>query len=81
MNGGIFTLSTEDLGQLDSTEAVQAFREILWAKATALSIAKTLIDVLSSVTARMLHCKTRLRVCSLGTETRFPSRGDKKIPD
>ena len=65
MNGEIFTLSTEDLGWLAPAEAVQAFREILWAEATALSIAKTLIDVLGSVTARMLHCKTRPRVFAL----------------
>jgi len=62
MNGEIFTLSTEDLGRLDSTEAVQALRELLWAEATALSIGKNLIDVLGSVTARMLHCKTRPRM-------------------
>jgi hypothetical protein len=63
MNRGIFTLSTEDMGRLGPAEAVQAFRELLWADATALSIAKTLIDVPVSVTARMLHCKTRPRVC------------------
>ena len=52
MNQGIFTLSTEDLGRLGSTEAVDAFRELLWAEATALSIAKNLIDVPGSITAR-----------------------------
>jgi len=52
MNGGIFTLSTEELRRLDSTEAVQAFRELLWAEATALSIAKNLIDVPGSINAR-----------------------------
>lgn len=62
MNGRIFTLSTEDLGRLGPSQAVQAFRELLRAEATALSIAKNLIDVLGSVTARMLHCRTRLRV-------------------
>jgi hypothetical protein len=63
-------LSTEDLGQLDSTEAVQVFRELLWAEATALLIAKNLIDVPDSLTARILHCKTRPRVlCSIWKET------------
>ena len=38
-------LSTEDLGRLDSTEAVQAFRELLWVEAIALSIAKNLIEM------------------------------------
>lgn len=52
MNRGIFTLSTEDLGRLGSTEAVQVFRGLLWAEATALSIAKNLIDVPGSITAR-----------------------------
>jgi len=62
MNEGSFTLYTGDLWQLGPAEAVQAFRELLWAEATTLSIAKTLIDVLGSVTARMLHCKIRPRV-------------------
>jgi len=70
MNGGIFTLSTEDLGWLAPAEAVQIFRELLWAEATALSIAKTLIDVPVSVSARMLHCKIRLRVCQAISATR-----------
>ncbi len=65
MNQGIFTLSTEDLGRLGSTEAVDAFRELLWTEATALSIAKNLSDVPVSVSARMLHCKTRPRACGI----------------
>ena len=63
MNGVIFMLSTEDLGWLDSAEAGQAFRDLLWVEATALSIAKNLIEVPGSVSARMLHCKTQPRVC------------------
>jgi hypothetical protein len=39
-----------------------AFCELLRAEATTLSVAKNLIDVLGSITARMLHCKTRPRV-------------------
>jgi hypothetical protein len=45
MNREIFTLSTEDMGRLGPAEAVQAFRELLWVEAIALSIAKTFIDV------------------------------------
>ncbi len=52
MNGGIFALSKEDLDRLGPQEAVSAFRELLWAEATALSIAKNLIDVPGSVHAR-----------------------------
>ncbi len=48
----MFTLSTEDLAWLAPTEAVQAFRQLLWAGATARSIAKTVIDVLGSLTVR-----------------------------
>ncbi|MCK4391804.1 hypothetical protein KAX17_02765 [Candidatus Bipolaricaulota bacterium] len=62
MNGGIFTLSTEGLGRLGSTEAVQTSRELMWAEAAALLIAKTLIDMLGLPTARMVHCKTQPRV-------------------
>ena len=52
MNEGIFRLSTEDLAWLALTETVQAFRQLLWAGATARSIAKTVIDVLGSLTVR-----------------------------
>ena len=52
MNHGIFALSAQDLGRLDSTESVDVFRDLLWAEATALSIAKNLIDVPGSITAR-----------------------------
>ena len=52
MNEGIFRLSTEDVAWLALTETVQAFRQLLWAGATARSIAKTVIDVLGSLTVR-----------------------------
>jgi len=52
MNKGMFILSTEELAWLAPTEAVQAFRQLLWAGATARLIAKTVIDVLGSVTVR-----------------------------
>jgi hypothetical protein len=67
MNPGIFMPSTEDLGRLSPPEAVQVFRKLLWAKATALSIAKNLIEMPGSVAARMLHCKTRPHVCGLNS--------------
>jgi len=58
MTQGMFTLLTEDLTWLAPTEVVQAFRQLLWAGATARSIAKTLIDLLGSLTVRMFHCRT-----------------------
>ncbi len=67
MNGGIFTLSTEDLGRLDSTESVQVLRELLWAEATALSIAKNLIDVPGSITARDGGIDAKVEGVTVGT--------------
>ena len=76
-------LSTEDLGRLGHAESVEVFRDLLWAEATALSIAKTFIDVPGSVSARMLHCKARPRMYASssgaaclekGARDSFPSR-------
>ncbi|MCK4599376.1 hypothetical protein KAU37_06125 [Candidatus Bipolaricaulota bacterium] len=67
MNGGIFTLSREELRRLDSTEAVQAFRELLWAEATALSIAKNLIDVPGSINARDGGIDAKVEGVTVGT--------------
>lgn len=46
----IFTVKKEDLARLSPEEAVDFFRELLWAEATALGIGKNLIDVPSAIT-------------------------------
>ena len=43
----IFTVNNEDLGRLDSTEAVLFFRELLWAEARRLGIEISKITVSS----------------------------------
>lgn len=45
----IFTVTNEDLNRLSPSEAVDCFRELLWAEATALGIQKNLIDVPSAI--------------------------------
>ena len=67
MNRGIFSLSKEDLSRLDSVGAVAAFRELLWAEATALSISKNLINIPGSITAR--DGGVDASVANLGTNT------------
>src|SRR4051794_33601657 len=46
----IFTVNTTDLARLNSEEAVNFFRELLWAEASAVGIAKSLINVPSAIT-------------------------------
>ncbi len=46
----IFTVKNEDLGRLGSQKAVDFFRELVWAEATALGIGKNLINVPSAIT-------------------------------
>ena len=46
----IFTVKAEDLARLSSQEAVELFRELLWAEATALGIGKHLISVPTAIT-------------------------------
>lgn len=46
----IFTVRNEDLERLNSKEAVDFFRELLWAEATTLGIGKNLINVPSAIT-------------------------------
>lgn len=46
----IFTVKNEDLARLNPQEAVDFFREMLWAEATALGIGKGLINVPSAIT-------------------------------
>ena len=46
----IFTVKNEDLEHLNPQEAVDFFRELLWAEAAALGIGKNLINVPSAIT-------------------------------
>lgn len=46
----IFTVKNEDLERLSPQEAVDFFRELLWAEATTLGIGKNLINVPSAIT-------------------------------
>jgi hypothetical protein len=46
----ILTVKTEDLNRLSPDEAVELFRELLWAEATSLKISKDLINVPSAIT-------------------------------
>ena len=46
----IFTVGNEDLGRLPPDRAVDLFRELLWAEATATGIGKNLINVPSAIT-------------------------------
>ena len=46
----IFTVRSEDLGLLSADRAVELFRELLWAEATATGIGKNLINVPSAIT-------------------------------
>ena len=46
----IFTVKNEDLARLSPVEAVDFFRELLWAEATSLGIGKNLINVPSAIT-------------------------------
>ena len=46
----IFTVKNEDLARLSPLEAVDFFRELLWAEATTLGIGKNLINVPSAIT-------------------------------
>ncbi len=46
----IFTVRNEDLGQLSADRAVDLFRELLWAEATATGVGKNLINVPSAIT-------------------------------
>ena len=45
----IFTVTNEDLNRLNPSEAVDCFRELLWAEATALGMQKSLINVPSAI--------------------------------
>ena len=46
----MFTVTNEELGRLAPNEAVDFFRELLWAEAWTLGVAKTLINVPSAIT-------------------------------
>lgn len=46
----IFTVTKEDLARLSSSEAVDRFRDLLWAEATALGIGKNQINVSTAIT-------------------------------
>ena len=46
----IFAVNNEHLGHLSSNNAVELFRELLWAEATATGIGKNLISVPSAIT-------------------------------
>ena len=46
----IFTVKNEDLERLSPAEAVDLFRELLWAEATALGLGKNLINVPTAIT-------------------------------
>ena len=46
----IFTVATEHLEHLNPDEAVDLFRELLWAEATALGIGKNLVSVPTAIT-------------------------------
>ena len=46
----IFTVQNEQLQNLDPNSAVDLFRELLWAEATATGIGKNLINVPSAIT-------------------------------
>ena len=46
----LFTVNTEHLGRLGPEEAVNFFRELIWAEATALGIGKNLINVPTAIT-------------------------------
>ena len=45
----IFTVGNEDLGKLDSTEAVLFFRDLLWAEARRLGTGTCRIDVPTNI--------------------------------
>jgi hypothetical protein len=47
----IFTIRNEDLQRLNPEEAVDFFRELLWAESTSIGIGKNLINVPSSITS------------------------------
>ena len=49
---GILTVEREDLERFDSESAVDFFRELLWAEASAIGIGKDLITVPGVITAR-----------------------------
>jgi len=46
----MFTVNNNELGRLNPYEAVDFFRELLWAEAWKLGVSKTLIDVPSAIT-------------------------------
>jgi len=46
----IFTLKNEDLERLNPKQAVDFFRELLWAEATVIGVGKNLINVPSAIT-------------------------------
>ena len=46
----IFTVKNDDLERLSPEEAVDLFRELLWAEATALGLGKNLINVPTAIT-------------------------------
>lgn len=46
----IFTVTKEDLARLSAEEAVDRFRDLLWAEATTLGIGKNLINVSTAIT-------------------------------
>jgi len=48
----IFTVKADDLARLSSQEAVNFFRELLWAEATALGIGINLINVPTAITVK-----------------------------
>ena len=48
----IFAVTKDDLKRLNPEEAVDVFRELLWAEATTLGIGKNLINVPSSITVK-----------------------------
>jgi len=47
---GIFTVTPSDLARLDATRAVDVFRALLWAEASAVGVAFSLISVPSAIT-------------------------------
>lgn len=46
----IFSVTGNDLSQLDPERAVDVFRELLWAEATVVGVAKSLINVPRAIT-------------------------------
>jgi hypothetical protein len=47
----IFTVTNEDLQRLNPEEAVDFFRELLWAEATSIGIGKNLVNIPSAITS------------------------------